>query len=103
MSLDAIMQLGVARRIVKDSCCLQPLWLSPQIQQQSHSRWSILQPPPAHADAGDVVTASRTAATMAAFRKVFIAKNPVGLHFPWNVRFKGVFDASEKGRPRVLK
>ena len=37
---------------------------------------SILQPPPAHADAGDVVTASMIAATMAAFRKDFIVKNP---------------------------
>jgi len=84
MSADANEQLGVARIIpdslvcgdFPDSGCLQPLWLFPHIQQQSHSRWSILQPPPAHADAGDVVTASMTAATMAAYRKAFIVKNP---------------------------
>lgn len=61
------------------SGCLQPLWLFPKIQQQSHSVCVIFQPPPAHADAEDVVTASMTAATMAVFRNVFIVLNLIKL------------------------
>jgi hypothetical protein len=34
------------------------------------------------------VTASMTAATMAAFRKVFIVKNPCWPDFPWNVSLR---------------
>ena len=35
----------------------------------------VFQPPPAHADAGAVVTASMTAATAATFRRVCIVRN----------------------------